>query len=148
MNNGVISSDLLDFSGIGRLNHVAIATPDIKAASDMYKNVLGGDVSDPVDLPEHGVTTVFVNLGNTKIELLHPFGENSPIANFLEKNKSGGLHHVCLEVDDIHAAVKQLKAANKRILGDVKIGAHGLPVIFVHPKDMGGCLVELEEVKH
>ena len=141
------NSSLADqFSGIGRLNHIAIACPDLKSASDMYRNVLRAEVSDEVDLPEHGVTTVFITLNNTKIELLHPFGDNSPIAGFLEKNKSGGMHHICLEVDDIEAAVAQLKKENKRVLGDIKIGAHGLPVIFVHPKDMGGVLVELEQV--
>lgn len=141
------SQDLSKFSGIGRLNHVAIATPDLKATTAMYRDVLNAKVSDPVDLEEHGVTTVFVELGNTKIELLHPLGDKSPIQGYLNKNPSGGLHHVCLEVDDINKAVEQLKGNNKRVLNEPKIGAHGLPVVFVHPKDMGGVLVELEEVK-
>ena len=113
----------------------------------MYRDVLNAKVSEEVDLPEHGVTTVFVELGNTKIELLHPLGDSSPIQGYLNKNPSGGLHHICLEVDDIHKAVDQLKGSNKRVLGEPRIGAHGLPVVFVHPKDMGGVLVELEQVK-
>ena len=141
------SQDLSKFSGIGRLNHVAIACSDLQAATAMYRDVLNAKVSDPVDLEEHGVTTVFVELGNTKIELLHPLGDNSPIQGYLNKNPSGGLHHVCLEVDDINKAVEQLKGNNKRVLNEPKIGEHGLPVVFVHPKDMGGVLVELEEVK-
>ena len=142
-----LSQDLSKFSGIGRLNHVAIACSDLEASTKMYRDVLNAKVSDPVDLKEHGVTTVFVELGNTKIELLYPLGDNSPIQGYLNKNPSGGLHHVCLEVDDIYAAVDQLKSNNKRVLNEPKIGAHGLPVVFVHPKDMGGVLVELEEVK-
>ena len=141
------TQELSKFNGIGRLNHVAIATSDLSASTSMYRDVLNAKVSDPVDLPDHGVTTVFIELGNTKIELLHPLGDNSPIQGYLNKNPSGGLHHVCLEVDDIHKAVKQLKANNKRVLGEPRTGAHGLPVVFVHPKDMGGVLVELEEVK-
>lgn len=133
---------------IGRLNHVAIVVPDLAAASALYRNALGATVSDPVDVPAHGVTTVFVLLPNTKIELLHPFGENSPIAAFLAKNPSGGMHHVCYEVTDIRAARDHLLAEGARVLGDgePKIGAHGLPVLFLHPKDFCGTLVELEEV--
>tara|TARA_B100000614_G_scaffold255645_2_gene273002 strand:- start:1390 stop:1794 length:405 start_codon:yes stop_codon:yes gene_type:complete len=133
---------------IGRLNHVAIAVPDLEAASALYRDTLGAKVSEPVDLPEHGVTTVFVELDNTKIELLHPLGEKSPIASFLEKNASGGIHHVCYEVGDIAAAAETLSKSGARVLGDGKprIGAHGKPVLFLHPKDFCGTLVELEEV--
>ena len=133
---------------IGRLNHVAIVVPDLAAASGLYRNALGATVSDPVDVPAHGVTTVFILLPNTKIELLHPLGENSPIAGFLAKNPSGGMHHVCYEVTDIRAARDHLLAEGARVLGDgePKIGAHGLPVLFLHPKDFCGTLVELEEV--
>ena len=132
---------------IGRLNHVAIAVPDLAAASATYRGILGADVSAPLALPEHGVTTVFVNLPNTKIELLHPLGEASPIAGFLAKNPSGGIHHVCYEVPDILAARDALKAAGLRVLGDgePRIGAHGKPVLFLHPKDAHGTLVELEQ---
>jgi methylmalonyl-CoA/ethylmalonyl-CoA epimerase len=133
---------------IGRLNHVAIAVPDLEAASTMYRTTLGADVSAPQHVPEHGVTVVFINLPNTKIELLYPLGENSPIAGFLAKNPAGGVHHVCYEVEDILAARDQLKAAGARVLGDgePKIGAHGKPVLFLHPKDFCGTLVELEQV--
>ena len=133
---------------IGRLNHVAIATPDLDAASAQYRGVLGADVSDPQNLPEHGVTVVFVNLPNTKIELLYPLGEGSPIAGFLEKNPSGGIHHICYEVEDIEAARDKLTDTGARVLGDgePKIGAHGKPVLFLHPKDFTGTLVELEQV--
>ncbi|EAL69871.1 methylmalonyl-CoA epimerase [Dictyostelium discoideum AX4] len=132
--------------GIGKLNHVAIATPNLQESMDLYKNVFGADVSEPVNQVEHGVTTVFVGLENTKIELLHPFGDKSPIENFLKKNPSGGIHHICLEVDDIHHAVKTLLAENVRIIDPTpKIGAHGKPVVFLHPKSMNGVLVELEE---
>ncbi|GHF28600.1 methylmalonyl-CoA epimerase [Kordiimonas sediminis] len=133
---------------IGRLNHVAIVVPDLTAAAALYSGTLGADVSEPLDLPEHGVTTVFVNLPNTKIELLHPLGEGSTIAKFLEKNPSGGMHHVCYEVDDITAARDKMIADGARILGDgePKIGAHGKPVLFLHPKDFCGTLVELEQV--
>ncbi|WP_108659706.1 methylmalonyl-CoA epimerase [Acuticoccus kandeliae] len=133
---------------IGRLNHVAIATSDVAAASAMYRGALGAEVSDPMDLPEHGVRVVFVVLPNTKVELLEPLGENSPIAAFLAKNPAGGLHHVCYEVTDIRAAAARLAEAGARVLGDgnPKIGAHGKPVLFLHPKDMGGVLTELEEV--
>lgn len=133
---------------IGRLNHVAIAVPDLQAASNTYRNTLGADVSEPLDVPEHGVTTVFINLPNTKIELLHPLGENSPIAPFLAKNPSGGMHHVCYEVEDIIIARDQMVKSGARVLGDgePKIGAHGKPVLFLHPKDFFGTLVELEQV--
>lgn len=133
---------------IGRLNHVAIATPDLAAAAALYKDQLGAKVSAPLPLPEHGVTTVFVELPNSKLELLHPLGEESPISNFLANNPSGGMHHVCYEVEDLKAAVERLKAAGARVLGDgePKIGAHGLPVVFLHPKDFCGTLIELEEV--
>jgi len=132
---------------IGRLNHVAIVVPDLTAASAVYRDTLGGKVSAPVDLPAHGVTTVFVELPNTKIELLHPLGDKSPIAKFLEQNPSGGMHHVCYEVDDIYAARDALKAQGARVLGDgePKTGAHGKPVLFLHPKDFCGTLVELEQ---
>ena len=134
---------------IGRLNHVAIVVPDLAAAADKYRSSLGATVTDPVDLPDHGVTTVFVELPNTKIELLHPFGEDSPVQNFLDNNPSGGMHHVCYEVEDIHAAINHLVEEGARVLGDgqPKTGAHGLPVVFLHPKDFCGTLVELEEVK-
>ena len=133
---------------IGKLNHVAIAVPDLVAATAQYRDVMGAEVSDPVDIPEHGVTTVFVNLPNTKIELLHPLGEGSPISGFLERNSAGGVHHLCYEVADIMAAKDQLVAAGMRILGDgsPKIGAHGKPVLFLHPKDFCGTLIEIEEV--
>lgn len=133
---------------IGRLNHVAIAVPDLQTASNLYKNTLGAKVSEPQPVPEHGVTVVFINLPNTKIELLHPLGENSPIAAFLAKNPSGGMHHICYEVEDIIAARDKLKAEGARVLGDgePKIGAHGKPVLFLHPKDFCGTLVELEQV--
>ena len=133
---------------IGRLNHVAIAVPDLAAATATYANTLGAKVSAPVAQPDHGVTVVFVDLGNTKIELLHPLGEKSPIANFLAKNAQGGMHHVCYEVDDIIVARDKLKAEGARVLGDgePKIGAHGKPVLFLHPKDFCGTLVELEQI--
>jgi methylmalonyl-CoA/ethylmalonyl-CoA epimerase len=132
---------------IGRLNHVAIAVPDLKAASAVYRDTLGARVSEPVPQPDHGVTTVFIELENTKIELLEPLGENSPISAFLERNAAGGIHHVCYEVDDIMAARDRLVAAGARVLGDgnPKIGAHGKPVLFLHPKDFCGTLVELEQ---
>ncbi len=132
---------------IGRLNHIAIAVPDLAAASALYRDTLGAKVSEPVDQPDHGVITVFVELPNTKVELLHPLGENSPIANFLARNAAGGIHHICYEVDDIIAARDALVAKGMRILGDgePKIGAHGKPVLFLHPKDMLGTLVEIEQ---
>jgi methylmalonyl-CoA/ethylmalonyl-CoA epimerase len=132
---------------IGRLNHVAIATKDVKAAAKIYRETLGAKVSAPVALPEHGVTTVFVELPNTKIELLEPLGNNSPIAKFLEKNPNGGVHHLCYEVNDIKAAAKRMEEMGATVLasGEPKIGAHGKPVLFLHPKDFVGTLVELEQ---
>ncbi|MDF1735266.1 MAG: methylmalonyl-CoA epimerase [Minwuia sp.] len=132
---------------IGRLNHVAIAVPDLEAATATYRDTLGAKVSEQQPEPDHGVTVVFVELGNTKIELLHPLGEDSPIANFLKTNPSGGMHHVCYDVEDIIAARDKLKAEGARVLGDgePKIGAHGNPVLFLHPKDFCGTLVELEQ---
>src|SRR5262245_47068968 len=132
---------------IGRLNHVAIAVPVLADAVTVYRNALGAEVSEPLAQSEHGVTVVFVNLPNTKIELLEPLGESSPIAAFLQRNPSGGIHHVCYEVEDIRAARDRLKAAGARVLGDgePKIGAHGRPVLFLHPKDFCGTLVEIEE---
>ena len=132
---------------IGRLNHVAIAVPSLASASAQYRGTLGAEVSEPVPQPAHGVTVVFVTLPNTKIELLEPLGEKSPIAAFLERNPAGGIHHICYEVGDIIAARDKLKAAGARVLGDgePKIGAHGKPVLFLHPKDFNGALVELEQ---
>jgi methylmalonyl-CoA/ethylmalonyl-CoA epimerase len=132
---------------IGRLNHVAIAVPDLAAAAAQYRDVLGARVGAPQDEPDHGVTVVFIDLPNTKVELLHPLGEGSPIQGFLDKNPSGGIHHICYEVDDILAARDRLKAQGARVLGsgDPKIGAHGKPVLFLHPKDFAGTLVELEQ---
>src|ERR1700712_5123466 len=132
---------------IGKLNHVAIAVRDIAKASSVYRDTLGAEISQAVPLPEHGVTTVFVMLPNTKIELLEPLGAESPIAKFLERNADGGIHHICYEVDDIRAARDQLKAQGARVLGDgnPKIGAHDKPVLFLHPKDFCGTLVELEQ---
>ena len=131
---------------IGKLNHVAIVVPDLSAASRLYRDVLGADVSAPRDLPSHGVTTVFVDLGNTRIELLYPLGGDSPIAKFLERNPSGGMHHVCYEVEDIQAAKERLTAAGARALSEEPTtGAHGKPVLFLHPKDFCGTLIELEQ---
>ncbi len=132
---------------IGRLNHVAIAVPDLEAAAASYRTVLGATVSSPQDEPDHGVTVVFVELPNTKIELLAPLGESSPIAPFLERNPAGGMHHICYEVEDLAAARDHLKAEGARVLGDgePKIGAHGKPVLFLHPKDFMGTLIELEQ---
>lgn len=132
---------------LGQLNHVAIAVPDVRAAGDMYRKKFGAKVSDAVPQPDHGVTTVFVDLGNTKIELLEPLGESSPIAGFLAKNPKGGIHHVCIEVDDIEAACERMNAEGVTITGTGKprIGAHGKPVVFLHPKDLFGTLVELEQ---
>jgi methylmalonyl-CoA/ethylmalonyl-CoA epimerase len=132
---------------IGRLNHVAIAVRDLAKAARLYRDTLGADVSAAVAQPDHGVTTVFVTLPNTKIELLEPLGEGSPIANFLDRNPDGGVHHLCYEVDDILAARDQLKAAGARVLGDgqPRTGAHGKPVLFLHPKDFCGTLVEIEQ---
>lgn len=131
---------------IGRLNHVAIAVPDLEAAASQYRDLLGARVSAPEDQPEHGVTTVFVDLPNTKVELLGALGEGSPIAAFLERNPRGGIHHLCFEVDDIEAARERLSQAGARVLGGggTKIGAHGKPVLFLHPNDLSGTLVELE----
>lgn len=133
---------------LGRLNHVAIVVPDLAAATAKYRDQLGATVSDPQPLPEHGVTVVFVQVANTKTELLEPLGEGSPVAAFLEKNPSGGMHHMCYEVDDIIASRDALKAQGVRVLGDgePKIGAHGKPVLFLHPKDFDGTLIELEQV--
>ena len=133
---------------LGRVNHIAIAVPDLAAATTIYRDTLGARVSQPQALSEHGVTVVFVELPNTKVELLEPLGESSPIAAFLEKNPAGGMHHICYEVDDIIAARDQLKSGGARVLGDgnPKIGAHGKPVLFLHPKDFNGTLVELEQV--
>lgn len=133
---------------IGNLNHVAIAVPNLDDAVKTYSQTLGAKVSAPIKLPEHGVTVVFVELPNSKIELLEPLGDNSTITAFLAKNPTGGMHHICYEVEDIQAAIQQMQTQNVRILGNgkPKIGAHGKPVIFMHPKDMGGVLIELEEV--
>ena len=132
---------------LGQLNHVAIAVPDVRAAGEMYRTKFSAKVSDAVAQPDHGVTTVFVDLGNTKIELLEPLGENSPIAGFLAKNPKGGIHHLCIEVDDINAACEQVTSEGITITGTGKprIGAHGKPVVFLHPKDLFGTLVELEQ---
>jgi methylmalonyl-CoA/ethylmalonyl-CoA epimerase len=133
---------------LGRLNHVAIAVPDLAAAAAQYRTMLGAEVTEPQALPEHGVTVVFIELPNTKIELLEPLGEGSPIAAFLEKNPSGGMHHVCYEVEDILAARDRLRNEGARVLGsgEPKIGAHNKPVLFLHPKDFNGTLIELEQV--
>ena len=135
---------------IGRLNHVAIVVPDLEEAAALYRETLGATVSDPQPLPEHGVTTVFVELENARIELLHPLGEDSPVENFLARNPSGGVHHVCYEVQDIIAARDQLERRGARVLGngEPKEGAHGKPVLFLHPKDFCGTLIELEESGH
>ncbi|MGV3492119.1 MAG: methylmalonyl-CoA epimerase [Devosia sp.] len=134
---------------IGRLNHIAIVVPDLLAAAAKYRDLLGADVHHPHDLPEHGVSVVFVHLENTKIELMTPLGENSPVAKFLAEHPAGGMHHACYEVPDIASAIRTLTEAGARVLGDgqPKIGAHGLPVVFLHPKDFDGTLIELEEVK-
>jgi len=133
---------------IGRLNHVAIAVPDLGQAADQYRTALGAKVGAPQDEPDHGVTVIFIELENTKIELLYPLGDNSPIAGFLEKNPSGGIHHICYEVEDIIRARDHLKSTGARVLGngEPKIGAHGKPVLFLHPKDFTGTLLELEQV--
>ena len=132
---------------IGRLNHIAIAVPDLEAAAAQYRDVLGAKVSPAQDEPDHGVTVIFVELPNTKIELLYPMGENSPIQSFLDRNPAGGMHHICYEVEDIIAARDKLKAEGARVLGsgEPKIGAHGKPVLFLHPKDFCGALTELEQ---
>ena len=133
---------------LGRVNHIAIAVPDLGSATTTYRDTLGARVSQAQALPEHGVTVVFVELPNTKVELLEPLGPDSPIAAFLEKNPSGGMHHICYEVDDIIAVRDKLKAIGARVLGDgnPKTGAHGKPVLFLHPKDFNGTLVELEQL--
>lgn len=130
---------------IGRLNHVAIAVPDLAAAAAQYRGTLGATVGAPQAEPAHGVTVIFIDLPNTRIELLHPLGEGSPIAGFLAKNPAGGIHHICYEVEDIAAARDRLLADGARVLGEPKIGAHGKPVLFLHPKDFNGCLIELEQ---
>jgi methylmalonyl-CoA/ethylmalonyl-CoA epimerase len=134
---------------IGRFNHVAIAVPDLDAAVSTYRDVLGAKVSAPQDEPDHGVTVVFIELPNTKVELLYPLGDKSPIKGFLEKNPNGGIHHICYEVENIYSARDQLKSKGARVIGDgePKIGAHGNPVLFLHPKDFNGTLVELEQAK-
>jgi methylmalonyl-CoA/ethylmalonyl-CoA epimerase len=133
---------------LGRVNHIALAVPDLAEAAERYRSVLGASVTSPETLPEHGVNVVFVTLANTKVELLEPIGAESPIAAFLAKNPAGGMHHICYEVDDILAARDSLVAAGGRVLGDgnPKIGAHGKPVLFLHPKDFFGTLIELEQV--
>ena len=137
-----------EISMIGRLNHVAIAVPDLEQAADQYRKALGAKVGAPQDEPDHGVTVIFIELENTKIELLYPLNDNSPISGFLEKNPSGGIHHICYEVDDIMEARDHLKSTGVRVLGtgEPKIGAHGKPVLFLHPKDFTGTLLELEQV--
>ena len=133
---------------IGKLNHIAIAVPNIKAAADQYRNIFGAKVSEEVEQPDHGVTTVFIDLGNTKIELLEVLGEDSPIQKFIDKNPKGGMHHICLEVENINDAIEKLNTHEVSITGTgkPKIGAHGKPVVFLHPKDCNGTLIELEEV--
>jgi methylmalonyl-CoA/ethylmalonyl-CoA epimerase len=133
---------------IGKLNHVAIVVPDLAAAASLYRETLGAEVSEPVALPDHGVTTIFVELGNSKVELLHPLGDESPVRRFLERNPAGGVHHVCYEVSDIIASRERLKEQGARVLGtgEPRDGAHGKPVLFLHPKDFCGTLIELEEV--
>ena len=133
---------------IGRMNHVAIVVPNLELATTHYSQTLGARVSEPQDLPEHGVTTVFVELDNTRIELLHPLGENSPVEKFLRRNPNGGVHHICYEVADIIAARDRLRIQGARLLGDgePRIGAHGKPVLFLHPKDFCGTLIELEQI--
>lgn len=134
---------------IGRLNHVAIAVPDLAAAAAHYRDLLGAQIGEPKALPEHGVTVVFITLPNSKLELMTPLGDNSPVAKFLADHPTGGMHHICFEVADLHHAAAHLTALGARVLGDGKprIGAHGLPVLFLHPKDFDGTLIELEEVK-
>ena len=133
---------------IGKLNHIAIAVPNIKEAADQYRNIFGAKVSEEVEQPDHGVTTVFIDLGNTKIELLEVLGEDSPIQKFIDKNPKGGMHHICLEVENINDAIEKLNTHEVSITGNdkPKIGAHGKPVVFLHPKDCNGTLIELEEI--
>ena len=130
---------------IGKLNHVAIATSDLEKSASLYRGTLGAKVSAPVPQPDHGVTTIFVELPTAKVELLAPLGEKSPIANFLKRNPDGGIHHLCFEVDDIVVARDQVISSGARVLGEIKTGAHGKPVLFLHPKDFGGVLIELEQ---
>ncbi len=130
---------------IGRLNHVAIAVPDLAGAAAVYRDRLGATVSEPMALPDHGVTTVFVDLPNTRLELIAPLGDHSPVAGFLERNPAGGIHHLCYEVADIDAASRTLAMSGARVLGSPRIGAHGKPVVFLHPKDFFGTLIELEQ---
>jgi methylmalonyl-CoA/ethylmalonyl-CoA epimerase len=132
---------------IGRLNHVAIAVPDLDSAASKYRDLLSAEVGEPQVLAEHGVTVVFVALPNSKIELMQPFGPESPIAKFIEKNPNGGIHHICFEVNDIEDSARRLVAGGARVLGEISTGAHGLPVLFLHPRDFDGTLIELEEVK-
>ena len=135
-------------SSIGKLNHIAIAVPNIKSASDIWEKALGAKISAPQTLTEHGVRVVFIESPNTKIELLEPLNENSPISRFLEKNPNGGMHHICYEVNNLKLASQKLESVGAKILGDgqPKIGAHGKPVIFLNPKDFSGTLIELEEI--
>ena len=137
----------IDDTRLGRLNHVALAVPDLAAAAGLYRDTLGARVSAPQRLDDHGVTVVFVDVGNARVELLEPLGEHSPIAAFLERNPAGGMHHVCYEVDDLGAAIARLRDGGARVLGDgePRIGAHGKPVVFLHPKDFCGTLIELEQ---
>ncbi|WP_332717724.1 methylmalonyl-CoA epimerase [Pelagibacterium mangrovi] len=134
---------------IGRVNHIAIAVPDLERAAARYRDLLGARVSEPQVLAEHGVRVVFVDTGNTKVELLEPVGADSPIADFLKRHPDGGMHHICYEVTDLAAAMRKLTERGARVLGDgrPKVGAHGLPVVFLHPKDFDGTLIELEEIK-
>ena len=132
---------------IGKLNHIAIAVPNLLEAANTYKNILGAKVGAPIKQQEHGVTVIFVDLPNSKLELISPLGERSPIENFLKKNPNGGIHHICFEVEDIQKSIKKLKNEGAQVLGtgEAKIGAHGKPVVFLHPKDFNGTLIELEE---
>ena len=133
---------------IGKLNHIAIAVPNLLEAANTYKNILGAKVGAPIKQQEHGVTVIFVDLPNSKLELISPLGESSPIENFLKKNPNGGIHHICFEVEDIQKSIKKLKNEGAQVLGtgEAKIGAHGKPVVFLHPKDFNGTLIELEEI--
>ena len=133
---------------IGKLNHIAIAVPNLLEAANTYKNTLGAKVGAPIKQQEHGVTVIFVDLPNSKLELISPLGESSPIENFLKKNPNGGIHHICFEVEDIQKSIKKLKNEGAQVLGtgQAKIGAHGKPVVFLHPKEFNGTLIELEEI--
>ena len=144
--NVTFDSTTQEVMKLGKLNHVAIAVPCLKSSVNLFQNILGAQCSEASDIPEHGVTTVFVDLGNTKIELLQKLGDASPIAKFLDKNPSGGIHHICIEVKDINTAIQNVKEKGLVTLGDkAKIGAHGKPVIFLHPKSVNGILLELEQ---